>query len=62
MRVMCFCWLMWYCFVLHFVAKCFDVAESDGCDVLRVGMGYERHIRLPRGRCLYSSWCVFDLV
>ena len=50
MRVMCFCWLMWYCFVLHFVAKCFDVAESDGCDVLRVGMGYERHIRLPRGR------------
>ena len=41
---------MWYCFVLHFVAKCFDVAESDGCDVLRVGMGYERHIRLPRGR------------
>ena len=43
---------MWYCFVLHFVAKCFDVAESDGCDVLRVGMGYERHIRLPRGRVL----------
>ena len=35
---------------MHFVAKCFDVAESDGCDVLRVGMGYERHIRLPRGR------------
>ena len=52
---------MWYCFVLHFVAKCFDVAESDGCDVLRVGMGYERHIRLPRGRVYisYKNWKIY---
>ena len=41
---------MWFCFVLHFVTECFDVAENGGGDVLRVGMGYERHIRLPRGR------------
>ena len=49
---------MWYCFVLHFVAKCFDVAESDGCDVLRVGMGYERHIRFSRGRVYNYYYCI----